>query len=244
MMKKVHLIMPMAGEGKRFKEAGIDTPKPLIEFNGKHLFEHALEIADKSKLDISSATFIVREEHVKEFGIDKEIRKAVPDAIIIAVTETTRGAAETAFIAVKNLMLSAQADWSDGLLVMDCDVLVNAPDLTNKINSNRSDGILLAFNSDDPRYSYAKVEGNAVTETAEKKVVSSNAITSPYYIKKIEDFADAFLAMDRDKDAASNEMYMSNIYNYLIKAGKKVTIVPVESIVPLGTPEELKAAQL
>ena len=29
----IHIIMPMAGEGNRFKEKGYDIPKPLIKLN-------------------------------------------------------------------------------------------------------------------------------------------------------------------------------------------------------------------
>ena len=73
MHRKIHVIMPMAGEGSRFKNAGIDTPKPLIEFNGKKLFENSLEILDG--IDIATRTFIVRKEHVEQYHLDEEIKK-------------------------------------------------------------------------------------------------------------------------------------------------------------------------
>jgi CTP:phosphocholine cytidylyltransferase-like protein len=31
----MNILIPMAGEGNRFKDIGIDTPKPLIVTNGK-----------------------------------------------------------------------------------------------------------------------------------------------------------------------------------------------------------------
>ena len=42
-MRNLHIIMPMAGEGSRFRNAGWTTPKPLIELNGKPLFVRAIE---------------------------------------------------------------------------------------------------------------------------------------------------------------------------------------------------------
>ena len=42
-MRTLHIIMPMAGEGSRFKEAGYTVPKPLIKVEGKELYRHALD---------------------------------------------------------------------------------------------------------------------------------------------------------------------------------------------------------
>ena len=41
-MKTLHIIMPMAGEGSRFKEAGYTVPKPLINFEGIELYRRSL----------------------------------------------------------------------------------------------------------------------------------------------------------------------------------------------------------
>ena len=48
-------IMPMAGEGKRFKKAGYKTPKPLININGEPMVcspDDALNTFYNSGLDI------------------------------------------------------------------------------------------------------------------------------------------------------------------------------------------------
>jgi choline kinase len=38
----INIVIPMAGEGSRFKDVGVDTPKPLIEIDGKTLIEHSI----------------------------------------------------------------------------------------------------------------------------------------------------------------------------------------------------------
>jgi len=38
MKQRLVNIMPMAGEGKRFQEAGIQIPKPLIDIDGEPMF--------------------------------------------------------------------------------------------------------------------------------------------------------------------------------------------------------------
>ncbi|MBR1730114.1 MAG: hypothetical protein IJ728_11405 [Selenomonadaceae bacterium] len=42
-MKKLHLIMPMAGGGTRFNEKGFNIPKPLIEIQNKPFFYWAVQ---------------------------------------------------------------------------------------------------------------------------------------------------------------------------------------------------------
>ena len=43
MMRPLHIIMPMAGEGARFRKEGWTTPKPLIELNEVPLFVRAIQ---------------------------------------------------------------------------------------------------------------------------------------------------------------------------------------------------------
>ena len=83
--------MPMAGEGNRFLNEGWTTPKPLIPLHGKPLFQHAIGSVhiDNASMKYS---FIVRQNHIDEYGIDKGILSFLPDANIFSVPKTSRGA--------------------------------------------------------------------------------------------------------------------------------------------------------
>ena len=39
----MNIVIPMAGLGSRFQNAGVTTPKPLIVVNGKTLIEHSVD---------------------------------------------------------------------------------------------------------------------------------------------------------------------------------------------------------
>lgn len=235
----------MAGEGSRFKDAGYDVPKPLIEFDGKPLFVNAMKTIDN--VPFESITFIVRKEHIDNWHIDETIHKWFPEAFILGVEKTTRGAAETAFFAIRNLILEDVAEFTDSLLIMDCDVMVDSNEWRSIIQKSRFDGVLLSFESNDPRYSYADVVKGKVTRTAEKQAISTHALTSPYFIKKIEDFVDAFHEMEEykgpDGEPTYKELYVSVLYNFMIANGKKVILVNTDNITSLGTPEELEKAK-
>ena len=53
-MQKINVIIPMAGEGRRFKEAGFKKPKPLIKVFNKTLIEIAIETLDIKNANNSS----------------------------------------------------------------------------------------------------------------------------------------------------------------------------------------------
>ena len=107
--------MPMAGEGSRFLKEGWTTPKPLIELNGQPLFKHAISSVTDKDIQMKYS-FIVRQEHIDKYQIDKGIRSFLPEANLFSVVKTTRGAVETCLIAE-----NAIAD-DDAVIVMDCEI--------------------------------------------------------------------------------------------------------------------------
>ena len=72
-MNKLHLILPMAGRGSRFFKNGFVCPKPLIEINGKPFFYWAARSVEKF-VDCADLTFVVLEEHIRDFAIDEKIK--------------------------------------------------------------------------------------------------------------------------------------------------------------------------
>ena len=72
-MNKIHLIMPMAGGGTRFLECGFKRPKPIIEIRKRPFFYWAVESINHF-IDVQDIIFVVLEEHIRNFEIDKLIR--------------------------------------------------------------------------------------------------------------------------------------------------------------------------
>lgn len=90
-MRPLHIIMPMAGEGSRFLNKGYKIPKPLITFKGKALFERAISSVESINAP-KKFSFIVRQEHIDEYEIDKKIKDSVPQANIFSVKITLKSA--------------------------------------------------------------------------------------------------------------------------------------------------------
>ncbi len=240
-LRPLHIIMPMAGEGSRFSQAGWITPKPLIELNGVPLFRHAISSVRDDDISMKYS-FIVRQNHIDEYAIDKEILSIFPEANIFSVRKTTRGAVETC------LMAENAIDDNDAVIVMDCDLEFRSKRFMELIKEalhtsgdEAEGGALVSFESDSPKYSYATVDqDNVVLRTAEKEVISSHALCGAYFFSSGKRFKQIAHQLMNEQNFAKPEYYVSLLFNYLIAAGEKVHLAPMEEYYSYGTPEELK----
>lgn len=240
-MRTLHIIMPMAGEGSRFKKEGWTTPKPLIELNGMPLFKHAISSVSADGIELKYS-FIVRQEHIDEYKIDEGIKSFQHDANIFSVLKTTRGAVETCLMAE-----SAIAD-DDAVIVMDCDLEFRSKkfiEIIKEILAQPSEvangGALVSFESNEPRYSYAALgEDGFVTRTAEKEVISDYALCGAYFFSTGKRFKQIAHQLLDEPEFKKPEYYVSLLYNYLLADGEKVRLAPMEEYYSYGTPEELK----
>lgn len=231
--------MPMAGEGSRFAKAGWTTPKPLIELNGQPLFKHAISSVSADGIPMKYS-FIVRQEHIDKYGIDKGIKSFLPEANIFSVWKTTRGAVETCLMAE-----SAIAD-EDSVIVMDCDLEFRSKKFDEIIKSilnesTANGGALVSFESDLPKYSYAEVgEDGFVKRTAEKEVISNHALCGAYFFSSGKEFKQIAHRLLDEPEFKKPEYYVSLLYNYMLEKGEKVYLAPMEEYYSYGTPEELQ----
>ena len=240
-MRNLHIVMPMAGEGSRFKKGGWTTPKPLIELNGMPLFKHAISSVSAEGINLKYS-FIVRQEHIDEYKIDEGIKSFQPDANIFSVLKTTRGAVETCLMAE-----SAIAD-DDAVIVMDCDLEFRSKRFIEIIKEilelpleQACGGALVSFESDEPKYSYAELgEDGFVVRTAEKEVISSHALCGAYFFSTGKRFKEIAHRLLNEPEFKKPEYYVSLLYNYMLADGEKVYLVPMEEYHSYGTPDELK----
>ena len=232
----------MAGEGSRFAKAGWTTPKPLIELRGVPLFMRAINSVALEGVDMKYS-FIVRQEHIDNQGIDKLIKDIQPDANVFSVLKTTRGAVETCLVA------ESAIDDEDAIVVMDCDLEFRSVCYNKLVAAalsvpvNQADGgALVSFDSDNPRYSYALVDNEGrVLRTAEKEPISNHALCGAYFFGSGRDFKRIAHQLLDDGTQGKAEFYVSLLYNYLLAEGKVVRLATMEEYYSYGTPEELLA---
>jgi len=230
---KLNIVIPMAGSGKRFMDAGYKLPKPLIDVNGMPMIK---TVIDNLAID-ANYIFIIQKEHAEMHHLDLMLKLMVPNCQIIQIDSLTSGAAETV------LMAQDFINNDDCLLIANCDQYVewdSAGFLSNAKASN-IDGAILTFKANETKWSYAKVDGNNfVTEVAEKKVISDNATVGIYWWKKGSDFVKYAHSMMEKNIRVNNEFYVCPVWNEALADGKKVKIMPCDKMCGIGTPEDLK----
>tara|TARA_R100000734_G_C3317414_1_gene110542 strand:- start:302 stop:1018 length:717 start_codon:yes stop_codon:yes gene_type:complete len=231
MNKKLNILIPMAGAGSRFQQAGYNLPKPLIDVKGKPMIQHVVEnIALEGKY-----IFIVQKEHYEKYSLKYILKLIKPDCEIIITDGLTEGAACTTLLA-KDLINS-----DDALLIANSDQWIDwAPNhFYDYVNRRNADGAILSFISNSPKHSYSKIEDGYITEVAEKKVISNHATVGIYYWKKGRDYVDCANSMIEKNIRHNNEFYVCPVYNQLIEKGGMVLPYAIPQMHGMGTPEEL-----
>ena len=229
---KLNILIPMAGEGSRFKEAGYFFPKPIIEVLNKPMIQWVIE-----SLNIeANYIFLIQKKHQKQFNIKSMLKILQPSCQVIEIDKLTQGAACTTLLAQKFI------DNKNPLIIANSDQYV-------KWNSSKSiynfimkqiDGGILTFKSVHPKWSYAKCDENLkVLEVAEKKVISNNATVGIYFWKKGSDYVKYANQMIKKNIRVNNEFYVCPVFNEAIKDNKLIKVEEVEEMHGLGTPEDL-----
>lgn len=232
----VNVVIPMAGAGKRFSDAGYEVPKPFINVNGKMMIERVL---DNLRLTDARYTLIAREEHIRSGLTSSQFLQNNYHCRILTINKLTEGAACTILLAcriINNDMPLLLAN-SDQIVEMDVNDYIN-----DSIKRNL-DGSILTFYSDDKKWSYAKVDSDGqLVEIREKKVISSHATVGLYYFQRGKDFINSAVQMVANNDRVNNEFYAAPSYNYAVKDGLKIGIYEIKEsqMYGMGTPEDLE----
>ena len=229
---KMNVLIPMAGAGSRFANAGYTFPKPLIEVDGKPMIQVVVE-----NLNIeANYTFIVQKEHYEKYSLQYLLNLIAPNCNIVQVDGLTEGAACTTLLAKEFINNDAP------LVMANSDQFVewNSNECLYAFNADGIDGGIVSFKATHPKWSYAKVgEDGFVSEVAEKKPISDNATVGIYFWKKGSDYVKYAEQMIEKNIRTNNEFYVCPVFNEAIQDGKKVRIKDIERMWGIGTPEDL-----
>ncbi len=229
----LRIVIPMCGEGKRFKELGYSFPKPLIDINGKPMIQWVTENINAEAKFI----FIVTKFDYEKYNLKHLLNLLENNCEIIILDKPTQGAAETVLKA-KNLF-----DDEDPIAIIATDQLLewNSNEFFYAMAADECDGGIVTFESTHPKWSYSIIGDNGfVTETAEKKPISRNASAGVYYFKCGSDFIKYAKQMIDKELTFENEYYICPVYNEMIGDRKKIRIFPIKKMWSFSTPEDVE----
>lgn len=236
----LNIVIPMAGLGSRFAKAGYTLPKPLIPVCGVPMIR--LVIDNTMPLVPHRFIFICQRAHATEYGLRDKLTTWAPGAEVIELDGLTEGAACT--------VLTARAfiDNDDALMIANSDQYVDIPidPYVAAMDARGLDGLIMTMQADDPKWSFAAIDGQGmVTRVVEKEAISTHATVGIYNFRRGADFvrgADDMIARDL---RVNNEFYVAPVYNQLIAEGAKIGIHDIGSegsgMYGLGIPADLDA---
>lgn len=231
----LNIVIPMAGRGSRFANAGFTVPKPLIKIHGHPMIEYVVKSVTP---DCDHRfIFICRDEHMQEYGLEEALNAMAPGCEIITVDHVTEGSACTVLLS-RDLI-----DNDDPLMIANSDQYVDI-DINDYLAAMKDyDGLIMTMPADDPKWSYIQYDENGfVTLVREKEVISDQATVGIYNCRTGHDFVYYADQMIRKNIRINNEFYTAPVYNEMIEDGKKIVYYDIGSRMHgLGIPADLKA---
>lgn len=214
-------LIPLAGEGSRFKDAGYEIPKPMIEVSGKPMILQAFDSYPIS----DHAGFVVLEKHCEAYGIDLLLKNNYPGSKIIKLSAVTEGQAITASLGVDVF------DMENPLLIAACDngLIIDKMRFETLIKNEAVDVICFTFKnnptvgSNPNGYGYVLTdESDRITGVSVKKPISDypkqdHAIVGAFYFKKARMFMDGVRLLKEQNTRINNEFYIDSIMGELDK---------------------------
>lgn len=239
MKQQINILIPMAGRGTRFVEAGFAKPKPFIEV-GKAPKIPMIECVLQN-LCISNAKVILvaLKEHLARESKLVERIKCEYGAEFIGIENLTQGTACTllyasGFIDNDMPLLIANADQ-----IVDIDINEFCADCFRR----GLDGSILCFvdKSRNPKWSFVRLELGFVREVREKQPISEYATSGIYLFSQGKVFVKSAQEMIARDERVNGEFYTAPSYNYAIANGAKIGIYEIaqERMHGLGTPQDL-----
>lgn len=234
----INIVIPIAGAGSRFVEAGHRKPKPFIDVAGKPMVVRVLE-----NLSYEGARYILiaRKDHMeKESDMVSQIENDY-GTLFIPIDKLTEGTACTVLYARKHI------NNDEPLMIANSDQIVDIPirGFIDDCLSRKLDGSILTFIDPykDPKWSFAKIDDHGlVTEVKEKVPISEYATVGIYLYSKGKYYVDATIDMIIENDRVNSEFYTCPTYNYAVRNGKKIGIynIAFEEMHGMGTPDDLQ----
>jgi HAD superfamily hydrolase (TIGR01509 family) len=229
---KLNVLIPMAGAGSRFEQAGYTFPKPLIEVNGKPMIQVVIE---NLNLD-ANYIYVVQKAHREKYNLDTLLNLLTPECKIVETDGLTEGAACTALLAKDYI------DNDNPLFFANSDQFVewDSNEFMYKMQETDADGGIVSFTATHPKWSFAKIDANGlVTEVAEKNPISDIATVGYYYWKYGSDFVKYAEQMIEKNIRVNNEFYVCPVFNQAIEDCKEIRTFNTDGMWGLGTPEDL-----
>lgn len=220
----MEVIIPCAGASSRFPNM---RPKYLLtDYAGRFMIQNAAE----HYIGKHRVTIVILKEHNEKYQARKKLEEEFGNKVdIVILDKPTSGPADTVYQAIKR----GRINLSTPLLIKDCDGFYHTEEKEGNV-------IYVASLSKHPRIRTAGAKSYTLTNdqgiinsVVEKKIVSDHFCVGGYQFETAHSFIDAF-----DKIKYTNEIFVSNIVDYMILQNNIFFESEVENFIDVGTAED------
>ena len=243
----MQIVVPMSGFGSRFKAAGYQYPKPLIEVDGKPIIEHVVSMFPGEKKFI----FICSEEHLKTTPMRSVLERIAPGCQIVPIKPHKLGPVYAVMCGEDKI-----AD-DEPTIVSYCDYYAtwDYQAFKRKMLTEKPGGCVPCYRGFHPHLLlpnlYAGVRtgpDGLLAEIKEKFSFTENKMdtwqsSGAYYFGSGAIVKKYFQALMNRKISCKDEYYVSLVYNLLVEDGLKVQVFEHPQFCQWGTPEDLEIYQ-
>ncbi len=240
-------LIPMAGAGLRFVQAGYKEPKPLIDVSGEAMIVRAA----RALPDADRFVFVCRAEHIENYPLREVLNKNFPNCEIIDIDYLTEGQASTCLLAEKFF------DMDGSLMIGACDngMVWDKTRFQVLIDDSTVDAIIFTFRNNatvkrNPEmYGWVRVDAdNAVERMSVKIPISDNpghdhAVVGAFWFRKGKDFVEKTKQMIENERRINNEFYVDKVFDEFVEDGMRVKVFEIDKYICWGTPNDLKTYQ-
>lgn len=248
------VLIPMAGAGQRFADAGYRVHKPAIptidRWDGteKPMVVCATKDLPGVEEDGKNVIYVDRTFH-KEDGVEDAIKAYYPKAQFITVEKLTEGQAYTCMLAEEYL------NPEEPLLIAGCD---NGMDIDEKAfidTAKECDCIVFTYRHNEAvlqnpnayGWMLADEAGN-ITDTSIKKAISDTpmedpAVVATFWFRNAKVFLEATAKMIRENDRVNGEFYVDQTVKHVLDLGYRAKIFDIDRYVGWGTPADYESYQ-
>lgn len=234
----LHIIVPMAGAGSRFANAGYTDPKPLIPVHGVPMIKVVID--NNTPTRDHMFIFICQSVHVARYGLREKLSAWAPGCEIVEIDGLTEGAACTVLKA-RHLI-----DNGHPAMIVNsdqyCDVDINT--YLQAMDDNSASGLIMTMKADDPKWSFVGFdEQGLVNRVVEKEVISDEATVGIYNFRSGKQLVTALESMISKGLRVNGEFYVAPAYNEIIADQCKVIHYGIgtegNGMYGLGIPDDL-----
>ena len=248
------ILIPMAGAGQRFADAGYTVNKTAIMTEDRATWQEKPLVVCATKdlpgvaADGSNVIYVDRNFHQTD-GVEDAIRAWYPQAAFITVDHLTEGQACTCMLAEPYL------DPEQPLLIAGCDngmdIDRDAFDALTKecdciVFTYRHNEAVLA-NPNAYGWMIADADGN-ITGTSIKKAISDSpmedpAVVATFWFRRAAVFIEATKKMIAENDRINGEFYVDQTVKHVLDLGYRAKIFDIDRYVGWGTPADYEGYQ-